>query len=327
MGWEHHASDESVWSPLVRSIEKRRSHEAKFFKPVCLIAAVDAVLQGELSPRAIDPQVVIDKFHAYVALAYPERASLGWRPFWHLSNDGAWEISKSGKQTTPADFGTARKPDSRGQLFQHLDHVAVPSAMLPLWESNGSLASLRSLLLDILEQDDDETCQAMAAVLRAQSARSLSVTYGPEGTEAMTRTRDGRRGQGFETSGELRAKVEQHAMAIAVELMKCQGWEVKDVSKYQSFDLLCSRDGTITYVEVKGTTGVADRIILTRAEAEFAAANRSSMMLIIVSDIEVRYDEDGCAVAYGGTSRMFDQWAPEQSRLQPIAYSYCIEEQ
>lgn len=322
---EDDATGDSGWYPLVRSIEKHRSYDARFFKPVCLIAAVDAVLEGEISPRTIDPNIVIGRFHSYVEFAYPERAALGWRPFWHLSNDGAWEITKSGRKTTPSDFGTAKKPDSRGQLFQRLDHVAVPFAMLPLWESSRSLMHLRSLLLDMLDRDDDKACQTMATVLRAQSAPASLLPYGPEGTETMIRTRV-RRGQGFESSGELRVKIEQRAMAIATELMKCQGWAVQDVAKYESFDLLCNRDGTVVYVEVKGTTGAADRIILTRAEVEFAAANRSSMMLVVVSDIEVRYEHDGCAVACGGIPHAFEEWAPDQRRLQPIAYSYCIAE-
>ena len=86
------------WNAILRSIEKRRSYDARFYKPVCLIAAVDAVLSGEVVPPIVDAAAVTERFRSYVSAVYPERAELGWRPFWHLSNDGVWRFTKKGRR-------------------------------------------------------------------------------------------------------------------------------------------------------------------------------------------------------------------------------------
>lgn len=47
-----------AWSDLVRSVERRRSYDALFFKPVCLIAAIDGVTEDELQPSDLDGAVL-----------------------------------------------------------------------------------------------------------------------------------------------------------------------------------------------------------------------------------------------------------------------------
>ncbi|MDP3222062.1 MAG: hypothetical protein Q8M96_02895, partial [Rubrivivax sp.] len=156
------------WDDLLNSVKIRRSYDALFFKPVCLITTIDGVLNGEIRPDAIDPDVVMERFRLCVWHVYPQRAELGWRPFWHLSNDDAWVFTKLGRRVKPGDFGLRRKPESRGQLLSRIDHVGVPTAMLPLWRSPDSLRRLREALLAMLETDDDEASQTMAAALRSQ---------------------------------------------------------------------------------------------------------------------------------------------------------------
>jgi hypothetical protein len=60
------------WKAILRSIEKRRSYDARFYKPVCLIAAVDAALKGEIVPPIVDASTVIARFRSYVSEVYPE---------------------------------------------------------------------------------------------------------------------------------------------------------------------------------------------------------------------------------------------------------------
>lgn len=300
-------------------MEKRRSYDARFYKPVCLIAVIDGVGDGVIDPQAIDPAVVIDRFHSYVQDLEADRADLGWRPFWHLTNDGAWLFSKNGRVVKPEDFGKARKPDSRGQLLTRIDSVSVPSTMLSYWKSPKELLELRRACIDILERDD-EACRRIAAALGGDTGREAR-------KEPISEKRELFGGQGFQASPEARMAVEARAMAVAQELLIEEGWEALDVSKKNCFDFLCRRNHEELYVEVKGSAGTADQIVLTRAEVDFALKNRVSMMLIVVSDIQLSRGADGGVVGSGGTTTIYRAWSPKQRSLQPISYTYVLSEE
>lgn len=310
------ATSPDPWTSILRSIEKRRSYDARFFKPVCLIAAMDSVLAGEMTPPVVEPNTVIERFRGYVAEVYPERADLGWRPFWHLSNDGVWEITKEGRLVDPANFGVARKPDSRGQLMRRMDQVTIPSGLLPQWRSRQALALLREALLQMLDRDD-ATCQSMAAVLRGFSPPSTEI---PSSKAPETTARRSAR-QGFQSSSEVRMAVERHAMAVAMKTLEAEGWNVTDMSAFESFDLLCRRNDAKAYAEVKGTIGAGERVIVTRAEVEFARAHEGSMVLVVVSNMELSRNEEGRLIASNGLPAIHRNWVPQPSDLDPIAYT------
>lgn len=183
------ATSLNPWNAILRSIEKRRSYDARFYKPVCLIAAVDAALNGEIVPPIVNAPAVIERFRSYVSEVYPERAELGWQPFWHLSNDGVWHFTKEGQKVRPADFGVASKPDSRGQLLSRIDQAAIPDDMVPLWQSGESLSLLREALVEMLRHDD-ATCRSMAAVLAVVRRHTASLS------RSTTRPGTGRRAIG-----------------------------------------------------------------------------------------------------------------------------------
>jgi hypothetical protein len=130
----------------------------------------------------------------------------------------------------------------------------------------------------------------------------------------------GSRGQGFRACAQERMEVEQRAMSVASELLRSQGWSVEDRSSYESYDLFCSRDDRQVYAEVKGSSRGDGQIIITYGEAEFAREHREEMLLLVVSDIEIRRNAHGGVSALGGTPHFYWEWAPEESQLRPIAY-------
>lgn len=300
-------------------MEKRRSYDARFYKPVCLIAIIDGVLDGIIDPEAIDPVVAIRRFRSYVRELQPGRAELGWRPFWHLANDGAWVFSKRGRTVRPEDFGRARKPDSRGQLLSRIDAVAVPPTMVGHWKSRSDLGHLRQASLAILD-NDDQTCRSMAGILRDHVAPDGGNDPGFEKRAWVV-------GQGFQRSVEAKTAVELRAMVVAKEILSRDGWVAEDVSRNNCFDFLCRRKGQQVYVEVKGSTGHGDQIILTCAEVEFCAEERKSMMLIVVSDIQVSRVADGDVFASEGTATVYRAWSPNARSLHPISYTYVLREE
>jgi hypothetical protein len=127
-------------------------------------------------------------------------------------------------------------------------------------------------------------------------------------------------GQGFGLTPKERKAVEDHAMARAKAYYRKLGWtKVDDVSKNRPHDLLCTKGRGKLCVEVKGTTGPGDSVVLTRNEVKHAKENRSA--LVIVSGISLSGSKTN-PKASGGRIRVEDPFNPEDKRLNAIAYDY-----
>lgn len=317
------------WETMLMSMEKRRDKDARFFKPTALIAVIDGITDGSLTPSDIDPGHVIQRFDAYLRYILPERASSGWRPFWHLSRDGAWIFEREQRVVGPEDFATQRKPNSRRELIAKIDHVYVPPRTRRYWRDPSARAELRDAVIAMLEADDADS-RLVAARLRTTRSHDLSEAatepaFDWEGVSfpSLDAPGSGGRGQGFRGSLLARRAVEAHAMTLARAELEREGWIVTDVSLTQSYDLHCERDGAICHVEVKGTVGLGDRIIVTRSEVAFARDHPDTMRLIVVGDITLVSPCDDEVSAQGGRPRMISPWAPQVADLEPISY-FCL---
>jgi len=152
------------WALLVSSIRRRRAPEARFFKPVCVIAAIDLSNEGLLDPAKVNAEAVLSRFHAYVRLSFRARADMGWKPLWHLSNDGLWTFYSDDVTLTRDDFGADRKPGSKSILFNRFDRLEINEPYRSLWLDREQRLALRHAMLVILANDDG-ACRRFARQL------------------------------------------------------------------------------------------------------------------------------------------------------------------
>jgi hypothetical protein len=317
----HGLTDDSFEQPrvaLLNSIRQRRWPGARYYKPACLLAVLDGVDSGEIDPQHIDPEAVLERFAALVSQLAPEKADLGWRPFWHLSNDGAWSFFKGARQLVPEDYGRERKPNSRGELLNRIDRVSVSDRSLAMWRTPAGRQALRCGLLEMLRMDGDPTCMQLAAL-----AAPLVEPLRSAGS-VIERGR-GRGGQGFLESAEARKAIELRAMDVAAAFLASEGWQVQDVSLDRPYDFYCIRNDEHAFVEVKGTVSDGTKVLLTAGEVGFSAKHSAHMMLFVVSRIKLT-TADGKIGATGGELRVLREWKPAQSALTPISYSYLLPE-
>jgi hypothetical protein len=307
-----------AWAAMLKSVEKRRDVDARFYKPACLLAVIDGIADGSLAPSDLDPERVVARFSDYLEGLFPERAGLGWRPFWHLSRDGAWTFTREGREVGPEDFKRQRKPNSRRELMTRIDHVSVPPETRRHWRSASARDELRAAVIDMLRRDD-EACRRVARHLE----RGGTYFIEPPATVLNEAARSPARAfgrQGFLQSSRARKAIEQRAMALATELLESEGWEVENVATRRSYDLHCRWGSDTLFVEVKGTAGTGEEIRITAAEVAFANLHREQMLLIVVSGIVLDpADEDR---ATGGIIHRLDRWAPEPGALSPVSY-FC----
>lgn len=304
-------SDGTPWDDLVASVRARRSRDAPFFKPVCLIAVVDLIDERALDTAAMDADRIVERVDKLVEGVHRGRADMRWRPVWHLSNDGAWVFTKGGRRIGPEDFEPARKPDSLREWRASFDRLAVPAEMVDHWRSPADRAALRRAALAMLETGD-AACQSLALNLVDAIPTSAVAEPALHG------------GQGFLADSAARRAVELHAMELTRAWLEEEGWTVEDRSASESYDFLANRDGANLFVEVKGTTGDGSLIQLTRLELEFALAHRAAMALAVVWGIRVA-QIDGKVDASGGVLAVRHPWAPTLGSLRPISYTCQLE--
>lgn len=306
-------SSDDPWRHLLTSVRARRSRDAPFFKPACLVAVIDLIEEGQVDPTAMDADLIAQRVDQIVRVVHLGRADMRWRTVWHLSNDGAWDFAKGGRRIGPEDFEPARKPDSLREWRDSFDHLAVPQEMLVHWQSPRNRAMLRHAAIAMLEEGD-VACRSLALDLRRVDLQPATLTA------------RGASGQGFSSDPVARRAIETHAMAVARDWLENDGWAVEDRSGSESYDFLATRRDQTLYVEVKGTTGRGDTIQLTRLEVEFALANKDQMALAVVADVTLVRDQ-GSVTAADGALTVRRPWAPAMSSLRPIAYTCSLEAQ
>jgi hypothetical protein len=130
------------------------------------------------------------------------------------------------------------------------------------------------------------------------------------------------RGQGFQSSVQVRRATERHAMDRAKTHFAEQGWQVEDVSARAPFDLKCVKPKrTDLRVEVKGTTGDGTQILLTRNEVDHAHTVYPDIALFVLHHIDVEVKETE-VMAYGGSPRIILPWDIRSGILVPLGFSY-----
>jgi hypothetical protein len=134
-------------------------------------------------------------------------------------------------------------------------------------------------------------------------------------------------GQGINLDPKERKAVEDYSMTLAKRHFQQRGWkDVRDVSRDESYDLMCLSPGNSElHVEVKGTTSAGTDVILTRNEVTHARQYYPNAALFIVSGIQLSQDAVGEVVAHGGTLGVLHPWDIDaDGSLEAVQYRYTL---
>ena len=130
-------------------------------------------------------------------------------------------------------------------------------------------------------------------------------------------------GQGFGLTASEKKVVEKHAVKMAIDYLSNLGYtEIVDVGDTESFDLRASTSGKHLNVEVKGSTGSAKSVMLTKNEVNFQKNSFPFNGLFVLSNIELTRGES--ISAQGGDINFISPWLIEESSLKAISYEYII---
>jgi hypothetical protein len=131
------------------------------------------------------------------------------------------------------------------------------------------------------------------------------------------------RGQGFLLDSKLRKALEDYAMDAAKRYFEAQLYNWDDHSKTRPYDLRCTQDEEVLYVEVKGTQTDGGEIILTPDEVEFARSHKHQMALFVLHSIQVVEGDDGLVLSEGERHLLLP-WDVDSGTLKPVSFKYNL---
>ncbi len=130
-------------------------------------------------------------------------------------------------------------------------------------------------------------------------------------------------GQGRGLTAEQRKAVEEWAMLAAERYLTEKKWNWKDTSKHEPFDYKATKAGREIIVEVKGTTGSANSILLTANEVETQRLWHPNSALIVLHSIELDRLASPPRTS-GGTLLVRMDWRIDEQDLEVTAYEYVL---
>jgi hypothetical protein len=161
--------------------------------------------------------------------------------------------------------------------------------------------------------------KADAHLLIRAADRAAIQTIDQAAIESITETSENiaaefEKAQGFESDPRVRRAIERHAVRRAKAWYR-KRYRVRERGK--PYDLHCSRNGKVLFVEVKGTRSSGQAVILTANEV--ALARKEKMELFVLHSIRIVKSPSGVK-AVEGIEHVFAPWRPTDKQLRPIAY-------
>jgi len=140
-----------------------------------------------------------------------------------------------------------------------------------------------------------------------------------------TRPKQRKTSQGFQTDQAKKDATEARAMEVAKEYYESKGYKVKDCSMQRGlgYDYLCSKTKEVIEVEVKGTTGNLDKVIITRNELNNAldSMNRTDLFIVYSINFEITKEKVN---GVNGMTHVVKHWKPKKQDLEPLTFNYFI---
>jgi hypothetical protein len=130
-------------------------------------------------------------------------------------------------------------------------------------------------------------------------------------------------GQGFVSDPRVRKAVEDWAMTAARAHYESAGYAVTDTSANRPYDYVATKSDDKRRIEVKGTQGEADSVIVTVGEVNAALQGPEPTDLFVLSGVKICIQRED-VVATGGTPLITKGWRPEPKDLAPIQFRYNL---
>lgn len=216
---------------------------------------------------------------------------------WGMTDPFSDQISLGAKASLPRIFEKATVIARRIKI-EHLQHTDLDYL---LRQSMERLSEIYLAQLDGRDKSPGERDGALIAAIARPLKRQS-------------------RAQGGGLTGAERIVVEQRAMYLATHHLIAAGFDCKDTSATESFDILAKRQDKTIMVEVKGTTSdQCNSVLMTKNEVYLHRLHKGETALFVVSKIRLKRNQ-GEIFADGGEVEVFLGWDIDEWITEPIAF-------
>ena len=132
--------------------------------------------------------------------------------------------------------------------------------------------------------------------------------------------------QEYLSNSQKKKVIELRAMDIAMKWYRKEGWDISDEpsKKKIGYDCLAKKGNQIKCIEVKGTRGAGEDIILTHGEVKFSNANRNRSVLIVIGHINLKKVDNEWIATDGKIIHLKDPWIINKKNLFSTQYRYKV---
>lgn len=177
--------------------------------------------------------------------------------------------------------------------------------------------------LPVMPTPDGATVEGLGSITDGSVAGDADLVIAVADTPALAHQGPGRRVNAAQNKA-----VERRAVTVAYEHFRDHGYDVEDVGDRESYDLRCQRVGNDRgmeelHVEVKGSTGAGEQVILTANEVGHARRHWPATALAVISEIHLDTSGEE-SIATGGQLRVQTRWTPSDADLAATQYAYQV---
>ncbi|MGC4796922.1 protein NO VEIN domain-containing protein [Micromonospora saelicesensis] len=158
----------------------------------------------------------------------------------------------------------------------------------------------------------------LASIPRSRAPQPVRPTPQPR---SSSRRKARSSGSGFIADPVLKVALERHAVERAAALYP--DYEVADVGATRSYDLHAVKGAEEIHIEVKGSSGTAEKVQLTSGEVDHAH-DAAATHLVVVDEIEWTRLPNGEIQTTGGRIRRWTSWTPHDDDLKATHYRYRL---
>lgn len=131
------------------------------------------------------------------------------------------------------------------------------------------------------------------------------------------------KGSGYIADAVVRSAIEWHAVNHAVGHYDGLGYAVHYTGASSPYDLVVTKGTDLRRVEVKGSSGAATHVELTKGEVK-NSRKPTPTDLYVMDGIRWARDADGVVSTWGGEARWWQDWMATKASLQATRYRYTL---
>ena len=156
------------------------------YKPAALLIALDLLESGAARSGVIDMTIFKQRFGLLVEGVQEGASGRWWEPFFHLQNDGFWDLYLQDTPSSFDDLARGRPKGGEGSVVRRADRAVLAPEFRSCLRKQDEIRRARSAVAELLRGDDAPEAVALLERIRLPVHGGLSYADAPEPGQIMS---------------------------------------------------------------------------------------------------------------------------------------------